>query len=70
VTGYNRLDGQSFLEIHGPHTKGVVWVLTLPALAEAVGRPFESFSSEEQAEMLKRLDYEGLSTPSPTLIPN
>jgi hypothetical protein len=41
-----------------------------PALAEAVARPFESFSSEEQAEMLKRLDYEGLSTPSPTLIPN
>jgi hypothetical protein len=41
-----------------------------PALAEAVARPFESFSSEEQAELLKRLDYEGLSTPSPTLIPN
>jgi hypothetical protein len=41
-----------------------------PALAEAVARPFESFSSEQQAEMLKRLDYEGLSTPSPTLIPN
>jgi hypothetical protein len=32
-----------------------------PALAEAVARPFESFSSEQQAEMLKRLDYEGLS---------
>jgi hypothetical protein len=31
-----------------------------PALAEAVARPFESFSSEQQAEMLKRLDYEGL----------
>jgi hypothetical protein len=41
-----------------------------PALAEAVARPLESYSSEEQAEMLKRLDYEGLSTPSPTLIPN
>jgi hypothetical protein len=26
-----------------------------PALAEAVARPFESFSSEQQAEMLKRL---------------